>query len=122
MQEDLDKLYNWAKEWDMTFNVKKCHILHFGNGNHCAEYRIGGEIISQGECINDLGITVCKDFKFSNHCSTVVKKANQMLGYIKSSISSRKKDVILPLYKSFGPPIIGRISNVLKGCKEGLLE
>src|SRR5215813_14170024 len=45
-----------------------------------------------------------KDLKFSCHCSAVVKKANRMLGFIKSSISSRKKDVFLPLYKSLVRP------------------
>ena len=85
-------------------HVSKCHVVHFGYGNKCAEYNLGGEDIGMRDSINDLGITVSKDFKFSCHCSAVVKKANRMLGFIKSSISSRKKDVILPLYKSLVRP------------------
>src|SRR5215813_11252394 len=104
LQDDLDKLYNWANEWDMSFNVGKCHVVHFGYRNICAEYNIGGESLGMGDGVNDLGITICNDFKFSSHCSAMVKKANRMLGFIKSSISSRNKNVILPLYKSLVRP------------------
>lgn len=27
LQNYLDKIYKWSKEWKMEFNVKKCHIL-----------------------------------------------------------------------------------------------
>ena len=104
LQNDLDKLYGWADDWDMSFNVAKCHVVHFGYGNGCAEYSVGGEVIGMLDSVKDLGITVCNDFKFSTHCSNMVKKANRMLGYIKSSISSRRKNVILPLYRSLVRP------------------
>jgi len=42
--------------------------------------------------------------KFSRHCSAMVKKANQMLGFIRASISSRNREVILPIYKSLVRP------------------
>src|SRR5215813_12186054 len=81
-----------------------CHVVHFGYRNICAEYNIGEEALGMGDGVNDLGITICNDFKFSCHCSAMVKKANRMLGFIKSSISSRNKNVILPLYKSLVRP------------------
>ena len=33
MQEIIDKLAAWAKEWGMRFNISKCKVLHMGNNN-----------------------------------------------------------------------------------------
>ena len=27
LQEEIDKIYNWTKMWEMEFNVKKCKVL-----------------------------------------------------------------------------------------------
>lgn len=32
MQEDNDKLVDWAKRWKMQFNVGMCKVMHFGKG------------------------------------------------------------------------------------------
>jgi len=28
LQEDLDKLTEWTKKWQMSFNTKKCKVMH----------------------------------------------------------------------------------------------
>jgi hypothetical protein len=33
MQTALDLLCDWAREWGMKFNEKKCKILHLGKNN-----------------------------------------------------------------------------------------
>ena len=33
MQKIIDNLVEWARQWDMSFNVKKCKIIHVGHGN-----------------------------------------------------------------------------------------
>jgi len=30
IQEDLNRLVNWADRWKMEFNVKKCKLMHVG--------------------------------------------------------------------------------------------
>ena len=34
LQEALDNLCQWAKEWGMEFNVAKCKIMHLGQNNN----------------------------------------------------------------------------------------
>jgi len=30
LQQDLVSVSNWAKKWQMEFNVSKCKIVHYG--------------------------------------------------------------------------------------------
>ena len=30
MQQDIEKLMEWAEVWQMEFNSKKCKVVHFG--------------------------------------------------------------------------------------------
>ena len=42
IQNDLDKLMEWAERWQMKFNIEKCKILHIGNKNQQAQYTMNG--------------------------------------------------------------------------------
>ena len=33
MRENLRRLYEWAKDWQMLFNVDKCSVMHMGRGS-----------------------------------------------------------------------------------------
>ena len=39
--KDLDNLENWARLWQMKFNVGKCKVLHLGRRNPRYEYNMG---------------------------------------------------------------------------------
>ena len=41
-QEDLDKLTEWAKKWQMSFNTNKCKVMHVGRTNQKFTYLIDG--------------------------------------------------------------------------------
>ena len=38
LQEDLQRLFDWAKEWQMEFNLDKCKVMHIGNSNKNFKY------------------------------------------------------------------------------------
>ena len=49
IQDDLDALSRWSKDWLMLFNYNKCHVMHFGKNNashtyHLTEHTEGGKI------------------------------------------------------------------------------
>ena len=41
LAKDLDNLENWARLWQMRFNVGKCKVLHLGRRNPHYEYNMG---------------------------------------------------------------------------------
>ena len=38
LQSDLDTLTEWSKEWQLTFNVNKCKVMHIGRNNRNIQY------------------------------------------------------------------------------------
>ena len=40
IQQDINKLQDWAMEWQMTFNYEKCKVMHFGKTNPEREHEM----------------------------------------------------------------------------------
>lgn len=62
LQEDICRAENWAKNWKMSFNVKKCHHLHVGETSQVFSYKMsiaGNEsYIERVKSEKDLGVTI----------------------------------------------------------------
>jgi len=95
---DLDRLQRWAWENLMKFSTAKCKVLHMGWGNPKHRYRLGDEGIESSPAKKDLGVLVDKKFNMTWQCALTGQKANCIPGCIKSSMDSRSRQVILPLY------------------------
>ena len=69
MQDDLNKLKNWADEMLMAFNVQKCGTIHFRFHNNNIKYKLGDYEINEVTEEYDLGIIVDSSLTFSRHSS-----------------------------------------------------
>ena len=67
-------------------------------------YSLHGGSVQKSELVRYLGVVVTEDFKMSRRCLTASSKANRMLGYIRKSITSKSKEIILPLYRGLVRP------------------
>ena len=47
MQDDLNKLLSWSKEWQMLFNVEKCKVMHSGRRNAGYNYQLDSKSLDK---------------------------------------------------------------------------
>uniref|UniRef100_A0A670HPH4 Gypsy retrotransposon integrase-like protein 1 n=1 Tax=Podarcis muralis TaxID=64176 RepID=A0A670HPH4_PODMU len=104
LQNDLDRLENWAKTNKMNFNREKCKVLHLGKKNERHKYKMGDTWLESSTCEKDLGVLVDHKLDMSQQCDAAAKKANAILGCINRSIASRSREVIVPLYSALVRP------------------
>ena len=104
MQQDLDNLQIWSNRWQLPFNATKCKIMHFGAKNPRRNYRMGKHILEATDQEKDLGVMIDPTLKFHVHTAAATKKANQILGVVKKTYTTRDAVSITTLYKSMVRP------------------
>uniref|UniRef100_A0A8C5LQR4 Reverse transcriptase domain-containing protein n=1 Tax=Leptobrachium leishanense TaxID=445787 RepID=A0A8C5LQR4_9ANUR len=118
MTNDLGKLKKWSELWQLSFNVDKCKIMHLGRKNPRAEYRIFDTVLTSTSEERDLGVIISEDLRVSSQCNRaagnagrmlgnsgrMLGNAGRMLGCVGTGISSRKREVLMPLYRALVRP------------------
>ena len=104
LKEDINKLFEWANKWQMSFNVDKCSVMHIGHNNMKSNYNTSNQQLPTTDQQRDLGIIITKDLKWQKQTEKSCKTANRVLGFIERNFMFKNKGLILPLYKSLVRP------------------
>ena len=83
---------------------KKCKVMHVGSKNPNREYKLNDMFLDTSHHEKDLGVIIDDKLKFRNQAAAAIKKANQTLGIIKKSYTSRDAVTISTLYKAMVRP------------------
>ena len=117
LQQDLQKLEEWAKNMQMKFHPAKCKVMHLGNNNPDYPYTMtkeDGTIHTLEEAIieKDLGVHVNYSLTFTYHCKQKIAAATKTTNYIKHTFQYMDKEIFLLLYKSLVRPLLEFASTV----------
>ena len=80
LQQDLDKLLDWSKNWLLKFHPQKCKVLDINNHDREPnEYYLDDVRLEHSPCEKDLGIYIDNKLKFDTHIVVQRKKGNMAL-------------------------------------------
>ena len=105
LQQDLDTIYNWARETNMQFNSDKFEMLRYqANPRQPRPPQTLvsdiGTPIEEEESLRDLGVTLSKDATFSVHITERVACVKKLAGWALRTFKSRGRLLMLTLWKS----------------------
>jgi hypothetical protein len=84
LQEDLDRLGDWAAENAMKINPSKCKAVRFTRSRvkNSLNYTIGDQLISEASNCKYFGIILRSDLSWADHVNYTVKMAWKALHFI----------------------------------------
>ena len=91
LQGDLNSLTQWEADWQMKFNVAKCHSMrvtrHPPDKHIQFEYTLYQQRLEQVQSAKYLGITISDDFDWGQHISEISSKATKTLGFLRRNFA-----------------------------------
>ena len=104
LQQDLDSMANWSRDWNQFFNTSKFIHLSF-NTKFPTSYFIDDTIIKTSSTHRDLGVILSTDLSWKNHYNHISAKAYRTLGLLRRTFSHSvdiptKKTLYLALVRS----------------------
>ncbi|GAB0192318.1 hypothetical protein GRJ2_001697100 [Grus japonensis] len=88
----------------MKFNKVKCKVLHTVRAIPSTTTGWVENGLRSSPEGKDLGVLVDEKLNMTQQCALAAQKANCILGCIKTSVTSRSREVILPLYSTLMRP------------------
>ena len=99
LQEDINSIYKWSRDWQLLFNFTKCKCLHIAYNR---DERIESIDMEKG-----LGVHMHKSLKVKDQVNYVVMTANRILRTIPWAYTDKSmNNIIIILYITLVRPII----------------
>ena len=114
LQNDLDTLTKWAKDWLMEFNIPKCSILQFTLhlNKSCFTYKMSDVPLTTVLEHNYLGICLHHKLFWDPHINYICSKASQLLGFLKRALRTVPLEIKDYLYKQLLLPSVEHCSAI----------
>ena len=108
LQEDLDSLGLWEANWQMKFNVAKCHsmrvTLHYSHKQIIHDYILHKQTLENVQSTKYLGITITEDMEWDQHISDISSKATKTLGFLRRNLAFTPRSTKEVAYKPLVRP------------------
>ena len=108
LQADLQVIYSWASEVNMSFNSDKFECLRYWAGSDSAPtfsyLAPDSQPIEVKADLRDLGVRISSNLSFDIHIENTVTAASKLVGWGLRTFVGRSRAVILTLLKSLVQP------------------
>ena len=108
MQDDINRMAKWCRDWRLAVNPTKCFHLQFNprsiERSFNPIYNIENTIITRKEQVRDLGIIISEDLKFHDQVQSSCKKAHLEINRIRRTFISRSPNFIGNMFKLYVRP------------------
>ena len=114
LQQDLNTLCKWEKDWQMHFNPQKCYVMrltHKRNPVHY-DYLLGNSILQETDNHPYLGVTITNNLTWNKHIDQITASANRSLGFIRRNLHSCPQATKESAYKTLVRPLVEYSSSV----------
>ena len=123
LQNDLNRIKEWAEKWKMEFNIGKCKVMHLGGKNNPRnKYYMGGTELTVTSEERDLGVVIDDALEFDKHIRGIVNKANRMLGLIKIGFNCLDEKIFMNLYPVLVRPLLEYCVQVWSPYKQKYID
>ena len=114
LQEDLDKLASWEKNWKMEFHPQKCQVIHITKNRNKIKntYTLNGHTLESADNAKYLGVTITSDLSWNQHIDNITKKANKTLGFVRRNVKTSSQNIKTQAYFTLVRPILEYASPV----------
>ena len=92
LQEDINKLVQWANKWQMSFNVDKCSVMYIEHNTMQSNCNVSNHQLPTTDQQRDLGIIITKDLKWQKQTEKSCKTANRVLGSLPAISGTKTKN------------------------------
>ena len=104
LQEDLTSLGQWEADWQMKFNVAKCHSMRVTRHQHHKQiffdYSLHNQTLENVQSAKYLGITITDNMDWGQHVSEISSKATKTLGFLGRNLAFAPRSTKEVAYKT----------------------
>ena len=110
LQDDLNSLAQWEIDWQMKFNVAKCHSMRATRhppDKHIHvqfDYTLHQQSLEHVLSAKYLGITISDDLDWGQHISAISAKATKTLGFLRCNLAFAPRHTNEVAYKTLVCP------------------
>jgi len=121
LNADLHTIAEWAKQWFVSYTVKKTAFLNFSlkKNKSISVLEFNDSRIKQEHDHKHLGIVLPDYLKWSKHIRHIVSKASQQLGALWRQTCKLSRTKLETIYLNMIKPSLEYGSVVFSGCSSG---
>ena len=122
VQCDLDAVYDWAEENELSLSLPKCVSLHYGYRNRQRQYALGGVAIKSEQQCGDLGVIRSVNFRYDAHVRNIISKTSRLAGMSWKVFATRSQQFQANVFATYICPLVEYASQVWNPIDIGLCE